>query len=392
VGAGPAFAAATGRNLVMLQVESLQTFVIGLEIGGREVTPFLNRWRREALWFSNVTDQSLAGRSSDSELATQVSLLPSARQAAAFNFADNRFTGLASVLGASGYDTVSAVAYDGTFWNRSRTHPAYGYDRSLFGGDFEAGEHIGWGLNDHDFLGQMAERMRRWPQPWSAYLLTLSLHHPFEGFPPQHRELDVGRWRGTPFGAYLHTMHFFDRALANFMEELAAAGLAETTVVAIWGDHDAGFEWRREIATAMGATYDEVGWYLSQEVPLFIRVPGRDDLRGERLQPAGHVDVTPTLLGLLGIDPAAYAFVGRNLLGAPGDEPVIGEYECWRDAGHLFLQRDGTLANGRCLSLPDLAEAFERARARREVSQLVLEHDLQPWLHEQLAPGIEPAE
>jgi hypothetical protein len=210
----------------------------------------------------------------------------------------------------------------------------------------------------------------------------------------------VGRWQGTPFGAYLHTMHFFDRALASFMDELQAAGLAETTMVVIWGDHDAGFEWRREIATAMGATYDEVGWYLSQEVPLLIRVPGRDDLHGERRLPAGHVDVAPTVLALLGIDPAAYAFVGRNLLGAPGDEPVIGEYECWRDADHLFLQRDGTLANGRCLSLPDLTDvqvevcgdAFERARARRGVSQLVLEHDLQAWLHEQLVAGAEAAE
>ena len=76
----------------MVQVESLQAFVIGLEIGGREVTPFLNRWSDEALWFSNVTDQTGQGRSSDSELATQVSMLPLAGGAAAFRFAANDFT------------------------------------------------------------------------------------------------------------------------------------------------------------------------------------------------------------------------------------------------------------------------------------------------------------
>ena len=64
-GTGESFAAAEGANLVMVQVESLQNFVIGLEIGGREVTPFLNRWVEEALWFSNVTDQTGQGRSSD---------------------------------------------------------------------------------------------------------------------------------------------------------------------------------------------------------------------------------------------------------------------------------------------------------------------------------------
>lgn len=110
------------------------------------------------------------------------------------------------------------------------------------------------------------------------------------------------------------------------MAELERSGLAATTVIAIWGDHDAGFEWRPEIASAIGASHDAAGWYLSQEVPLFIRVPGREEIRGERLVPAGHVDVAPTLLALLGIDPAPYAYVGRNLLGLPGDGPVVGEY------------------------------------------------------------------
>jgi phosphoglycerol transferase MdoB-like AlkP superfamily enzyme len=391
-GGGPAFAAATGMNLVMVQVESLQGFVIGLEIGGQEVTPFLNRWRDEALWFSNFTDQTLSGRSSDSEFATQVSLLPSAAGASAFRFADNEFTGLAGVLAANGYQTVSAVPFEGSFWNRRVTHPSFGYQRSVFDDGFGPGESIGWGLNDRAFLGQMAGRMSTWERPFSAYLLTLSLHHPFEGFPAQHRTLDVGRWQGTPFGAFLHTMHFFDRALADFVAELERSGLAATTVIAIWGDHDAGFEWRPEIASAIGASHDAAGWYLSQEVPLFIRVPGREEIRGERLVPAGHVDVAPTLLALLGIDPAPYAYVGRNLLGLPGDGPVVGEYACWRDAHRLFLQGDGTLAGGRCLALPDLfelevedcAQPYAQARRAMEVSQAVLEFDLQPWLHDQL--------
>ncbi len=394
---GPLAAAAAGMNLVMIQVESLQGFVVGLEIGGREVTPFLNRWRDEAIWFSNLTDQSLAGRSSDSELATQVSLLPSSEHAAAFEHAGNTFTGIADVLAGAGYRTVSAVPYEGSFWNRRITHPAYGFRQSLFDTDFAAGENIGWGLNDRDFLQQMAVRMTRWPRPFAAYLLTLSLHHPFEGFPRQHRSLDVGRWQGRPFGEFLHTMYFFDRALESFVAELERSRLAATTVVAVWGDHDAGFEWSQEVAAAMGADSDGAGWYLSQEVPLFIRLPG-DGGRpaGERTEPGGHVDVAPTLLALLGIDPADYGFVGRNLLsGVPDDQPVVGEYGCWRDERHLYLQGDGTLTGGRCLELPRLrevgaeacADGFARASRQTEVSRSVLEHDLQRWLHGRLAGG-----
>lgn len=384
-GTGPWFGAARGRNLVMVQVESLQAFVIGTRVGGREVTPFLNRLAAEGLHFANVTDQTEEGRSSDAELATQVSLLPPDRGAAAFLFADNRYTGLASILAERGYRTLSAVAFDGSFWNRRTTHRAYGYERSLFAEDFEAGERIGWGLNDRDFLAQSAARLAALPEPWCGYLLTLSLHHPFEGFPAEHRVLDVGAWEGTPFGNYLHTMHYFDRAFEDFVGALDRSGVADRTVIALWGDHDAGFEWTPEIAAAIGAPHDAVGWYTSQRVPLVLRVPGATSAGVDLGVPAGHVDVAPTLLALLGVDPGPYLFVGRNLLGTPGDGPVVGEYRCWRDDRHLYLRHGPELTDGRCVELATMrevapaacADGFEAARLELEMSRLVLEHDLQ---------------
>jgi phosphoglycerol transferase MdoB-like AlkP superfamily enzyme len=391
-GAGSLFAAAEGANLVMVQVESLQAFVVGLEIRGLEVTPFLNRWTEEALWFSNLTDQTGQGRSSDSELATQVSLLPMAGGAAAFRFAANDFTGIAEALGERGYHTVSAVPYEGAFWNRRRTHPAYGFGRNLFVEDFRHGENVGWGLSDRDFLDQAARELATGPRPFAAYLLTLSLHHPFDGFPAYLEELDVGVWDGTPFGNFLHTMHFFDASLAAFVAAIEEEGLADSTVIAIWGDHDAGFPWRSEIATAMGATNDAAGWYLSQEVPLFIKVPGVDTPLGEQTVPAGHTDVPPTLLALLGVDPARYAFVGRNLLGDHGDQPVVGEYGCWRNSTHLYLQGNGSLEDGSCIELATMARVsiaecrrgFDEAARTEEISSLVLEYDLQSAIHDEL--------
>jgi hypothetical protein len=190
-------------------------------------------------------------------------------------------------------------------------------------------------------------------------------------------------------------MHFFDASLATFVADLEREGLADDTVIAIWGDHDAGFPWRPEVASAMGATHDAAGWYLSQEVPLFIKVPGVDLLRGERTVPAGHTDVAPTLLALLGIDPASFAFVGRNLLGDHGDSPVVGEYGCWRDSTHLFLQGDGSLDDGTCVELAamdpvasvECREGYEEAIRTEEVSGLVLEHDLQRSIHRDLVRG-----
>ena len=382
-----------GADLVMVQAESLQGFVLDLEIGGREVTPFLNRWVRDSMLFTDVTDQTAQGRSSDSELATQVSLLPPPVGAAAFLFAGNRFTGMAEALGTHGYHTLSAVAFEGSFWNRRLTHPGYGYSESLFDTDFEHGEFIGWGLNDRDFFVQVVGRLARRPGPFSAYLLTLSLHHPFEGFPDRYKELDLGDLEGSPLGNYVHTMRFFDRAFSALMTRLEEVGLAARTVVALWGDHDAGLDWSPELAELTGFRHDPAGWYLSQRVPFAIRVPGVEGLRGTSSVPAGHQDVAPTLLALLGVDPSPYAFVGRNLLGEPGAGPVVGEYQCWRDARHLFLQGGGSLEDGECYQLPDLTvidvqacgAGFADAMAQVEASQMVLEHDLQQEIHHRLA-------
>ena len=391
-GSGPLFGAARGLNLVMIQVESLQAFVVGYRVEGREVTPFLNSLAAENLLLTNVTDQTEEGRSSDSELATQVSLLPPDRGAAAFIHAENDFTGLASILAERGYQTLSAVPFDGAFWNRRVIHPAYGYDRSLFADAFSPGEEIGWGLNDRDFLAQAVGRLAELAEPWCAYLLTLSLHHPFEGFPDHLKELDVGQWEGTPFGSYLHTMHHFDQALRVFMAGLEEAGLGDRTVVVLWGDHDAGFEWRPEIAEALGTSHNAAGWYLSQQVPLVIRVPELAAPTEALDRPAGHADVAPTLLALLGVDPGPYAFTGRNLLGTPGTGPVVGEYRCWRDATHLYLRRGPLLTDGECIELETMTRvepgacsgSFDAARREVEISRLVLEHDLQQKLGKSL--------
>jgi len=391
-GVGPWFGAAEGANLLMVQAESLQGFVLGLEIGGEEVTPFLNRWAEGALLFANATDQTAQGRSSDAELLTQVSLLPPPAGAAAFRFAGNHYTGLAVALADRGYATVSAVAFDGAFWNRRLMHPSYGFSKSLFDDAFAGGEILGWGLNDRDFFRQMVARLAAGPEPFCALLLTLSLHHPFAGFPDRLEELELGELEGSPLGNYLHTMRFFDRAFATLIAELEASALAERTVVVVWGDHDAGLEWTPRLAALAGRRHDAAGWYLSQRVPLLLRAPGVAGPTGELDLPAGHQDVAPTVLALLGVDPAPFPFVGRNLLGSPGNNPVVGEYQCWQDGSHLFLQRTGRLEDGDCYELPGLravdpaacAAGFEEARRQVEVSELVLEHDLQQEIHTRL--------
>jgi len=385
-GVGPWFGIARGDNLVMLQVESMQGFVIGLRIGGREVTPNLNRWlRTEAMWFSHCADQTAQGRTSDGEFATQVSLLPLSEGAVAFRFGGNRYDAIAEALRERGYSTLSAVPFGGAFWNRTVTHREYGYDENLYEDAFAPGERVGWGLNDRDFLAQMTPRLAAKKQPFVAFLITLSNHHPFVGFPNDLKTLDVGRWEGTPFGNYLHTMHFFDAAFGDFLDGLREAGLLDHTVIAVWGDHPAGLGWNEDFAKAIGRHATEPEFQRIQEVPLFIRVPGAPDaLVGEKPIRAGQVDATPTILALLGVDPARYPFLGRNLLGNPGDAPVVRRYGPWMTNELLYYGGGAGFEAGKCYDvrtlrrkpLDDCRGTDRRAREEMRISADVIEYDL----------------
>jgi phosphoglycerol transferase MdoB-like AlkP superfamily enzyme len=387
-GIAPRFGAAQGRNLIVVQVESLQDFAVDFRIADQDVMPHLKAWTRDSLRFTNLTDQTNQGRTSDAEFTTLTSLLPLDHGAVAFRYPANRYVGLPAVLVEHGYSTTSAVAFESGFWNRGVMHPSYGFQKTFFEPDFQLTEQIGWGLNDRDFLQQMVPRLEQSRRPFAAWLITLSLHHPFEDFPDRHKVLKLGSLEGSSFGNYLHTMRFFDTALEEFKASLARDGLLDDSVIVVFGDHDAGFTRDADLSRQLGIGAGEVGWSLNDRVPLFVRVPG-GALAGVEPRPAGQTDLAPTLLALLGIDAAPLPYVGRNLLGAADDLPVPRPYGDWLDASHLFLSRGPdsvciALAGRRPVPIQACADADRAATQEREFSRLVVTEDLQQRLRSRL--------
>jgi lipoteichoic acid synthase len=390
-------AAARGKNLIVVQVESLQEFAVDLTVNGQQVMPHLRQWVADSLRFTNVTDETNEGRTSDAEFATLTSLLPLEHGAVAFRYPGNHYVSLPRVLTEHGYATLSAVPFEAGFWNRQVMHPAYGFERSLFEPDFQMTEQIGWGLNDRDFLQQMLPRLEQLARPFGAWLITLSLHHPFADFPERHKTLKLGALDHTSLGNYLHAMRLFDQALDEFKAGLARDRLLEDSVLVVFGDHDAGFPRSAALARSLGIGSDEMAWALNDRVPLFIRLPGDNRapgvLSGARAQPAGQIDFAPTVLALLGIDPAPLPYLGRNLLAERDDVPVPRPHGDWLDASHLFLARgDASICYdvGRrdAAVLADCRRADAAARRVRELSRLIIVDDLQKLLGDRLSSAI----
>ncbi len=390
-GTGPLFGAARGTDVIVVQVESMQRFVIGLKVGGQEVTPTLNRWMSDSLWLSRVTDQTSEGRTSDAEFVSLVSLLPLDHGAVAFHYAGNKYVGLPTVLNRNGYHSMSAVAFDPDFWNRRTIHPVYGFSDSLFTKDFSPGRQIGWGLNDRDFLIQMVPRIVRQPRPFLLWAITLSLHHPFEEFPSELKELKLGEWEDTSLGNYLHSMHYFDRAITEFVRALADQGVLSHTTLVVFGDHNAGFKWTDDMAHLLGFPNRRLEESLNDSVPVFIRVPGQNPPKGEIKTLAGQTDLAPTLLALLGIDPAPLPYMGRNILGNPEPGPLARPYGDWISNEYLLMAAGArSKRHQACYDIGEMdrvdvqrcAADDEAVRRQREVSSLVIRYDLQQRLAE----------
>lgn len=389
---GPTAGVARGLNLVAIQVESMQEFVVDLDIDGTPVMPNLRRLRESAFEFTQVLDQTSRGRSSAGDFVAMTSLLPIG-ESIAYEHPENDYYGIGHALAENGYSTLSAIPYKGSFWNRQTTHPAYGFQTNLFRSDFERhGPRVGWGINDQDFLEQTVPKLDSLEEPFFAWLTTLSVHYPYDSFPATLKKRSMGDLEGTRLGNYLHGMSLFDRALGEFFGNLEHHGLLDRTVVAIWGDHGSGLV-RDPDFTDYFELDSPVKRFLFDRVPFMIWLPPGLATREVGAVPAGQIDVAPTLLALMGIEPGNIALMGRNLLLDSIRGPVAHPQGKWFDPELVFLSQFADGEGSACWSARTLKPLPHRRCAQGSIESdrqletvaLVLQHDLQGEISRRLA-------
>jgi phosphoglycerol transferase MdoB-like AlkP superfamily enzyme len=373
----------TPPNLLMIQVEALQQWVVGARVKQQEVTPFLNRAHEHGLYYPNVFDQTSHGRTSDAEYLVLTSQHPLSHGALCFLRDENHFVTLAHVLRERGYTTLSAHPYKRGYWNRAVLHPRYGFERSLFRRELGGGLVVGWGLADGVFFERMVPELQALPQPYFALLVTLGLHHPYNRFPRHLSAMEVGDLEGTSLGNYLLAMNYFDAVLEVFLAELRARGLLENTIVAIYGDHDSRLETPPEVLALAGiGRWDPSVPARIERVPLLIMLPNQE-AHGVVSTVGGQVDIGPTLLHHMGID-RPRGFVGRPLLpGEVGFAAMPDGSAATSDRIFVATGRD-IRRTGSCFDFPagaarprkDCKDLRERARDELEISRAVLDHDL----------------
>lgn len=322
--ASPYYGMAKGRNLILVQVESLQGFVINNDFYGHEITPNLNALiKNDSFYFPNYYYVVGAGNTSDAEYAVNNSLYPPTDTAAYIKYTEKNYYGLPFVLKDNGYKTADVFhGYKREYWNRDKAYPYQGFDNYYSEETFSTDHMIGLGVSDEKFFAESVEILKTKPQPFYAFMISLSSHHPY-WLPQNDRMLPVPEnLDNTLFANYFVAINYVDYAIGRLIEELKAAGLYENSVIVIYGDHYGMPNDAENYSLAseyLGHLYYEDDLF---RVPMIIHIPG-SGVTETVDRPSSHVDVMPTLLNLLGIHNNIGVMFGHDMLS--GDTTPVYE-------------------------------------------------------------------
>jgi len=385
------FGIAKGKNIITIQVEGLQNFVIGRDYNGQEITPNLNKLIKEdSIYFNKYYQQLGRGNTSDAEFVTHNSLYPAMDGQTYLKYYNNTFYGLPWILKDYGYETAAFHGYKGEFWNRAKAYPYQGFDRFYNGdGDYKISETpIGLGINDSEFFSQSIDYIKSLQEPYYAFLVTLSSHHPFE-MPDMYKKIKLDeKHEGTLFGNYIQAVNYTDAALGEFIEQLKKEGLYENTIINIYGDHfglsSIDEENKKLMTEYLGFEYD---FDEMMKVPLIIHIP-ESGLNQTISATGGQIDFLPTILNLLGIENKKGIMLGQDLINAKegfvAQQTYMLKGSYIKDNIVFSMSRDGIYKNSRAwyidtrqpVDLEMCREDYERAIAEINKSNYILKNDL----------------
>lgn len=313
---------AAGKNLIMIQLESLQNFLIGLEIDGQEVTPNLNKLARENFYIPGFYQQVGQGNTSDAEFVVNTSFYVPPRGAASGEYVGKDLPSLPRLLKQHGYETATFHTNIVEFWNRGELYEALGFDRYYDQQFFGDEDKVFFGASDevlYEKTSKQLAAMNASGKPFYAHVISMSAHHPYTIPEEKHRMQLPERYEGTLVGDYIRSQNYADDALGQFIDALQASGVWDDSLIVLYGDHLGLpiFSLDGKEKLLMEEIYGrEYGYTDMINVPLIIAGQGITYPRTFN-QIGGQVDLLPTIANLFGISLDDQIHFGQDIFNHP---------------------------------------------------------------------------
>ncbi len=280
------------KNLIFVIVESYLAVTSDLTVNGKEITPFLNRLKRDSAVYYNghVLSNINMGESSDGQFIYMTGLLPMKCEITVNIAKDKRLIGLPELLKQAGRmkQTQIIVPTSPTFWEQDKMNERYGIDTMYSKFDCPKELHGNEDLNDEQVFELAAREQAKASRPFFSLVVTMSMHNPYNKC-VEHGFTVSDKSYTAEFLNYLVDCHYTDLQIEKYINELKRQGLYDNSVIVITADHHAH-------AVHLGMAESRV----KKDLPLYI-INGGIDKRQAWTGFCNQLDVYTTLLDMYGV-------------------------------------------------------------------------------------------
>ncbi len=301
-------------NLVLVVLEGVQYRYTSLADDQNDLTPHLAKLARDGVQFSNT--RSTLTHTTKVIFSLLTGRLPCASQDLAEAVpVEKPYASLATILRSqAGFRTAFFQSAKGTFETRPALVANLGFDTFHAREDLENTDAFIGSLGSDEFamLKPVTDWIKEETTPFFVTILCSVTHDPYE----------VPRWfaesADNPLDCYKQSIAYTDKFLAVLDAELTNLGLSGNTILCVISDH--------------GEAFGEHGLLSHERIPFdeALRIPWviRSSLlktQGAKITaPVSSVDLTPTILALMGFNISSAGFDGLNALAPlPTDRKVF---------------------------------------------------------------------
>jgi phosphoglycerol transferase MdoB-like AlkP superfamily enzyme len=318
-------------NVVIIQVESLDSSIIFTDYKGKAITPFLRSLINKSWFYPFVVSYHFAGATSDAEFAIINSVVPLTTYPSIK--LENYYypNSLPKKFLINGYKVFAFHNNDGFYFNRDKAFHLMGFEEYYDRVKMNL-PHRGWGASDEDVFNFVKQKIKEEKKPFFYYVITMSSHGPFDIVDQYYTNESFSDINMKNVKKYFNSISYVDTQLSNFVSFLVDN--FNDTHIFIFGDHSSGVE-----GDIYNPSVSVVEGKRVEIVPLFF-IPAKSS----QIKPKGYcgdvisfLDVAPSIIHAAGISATIKSY-GISILSLKNEKRKIP----WPDN---FLDSDEVIRN-----------------------------------------------
>lgn len=279
-------------NIIMIQVESMDSNIINEKYKGKFITPYLNSLSKNNIYYPYALSYHMGGGTSDCDFSINNSIepLPYSPVIKLVNYKyDNAFP---KMLIKGGYYTATFHGNVSSYFGRDTAFKKMGYI-DFFDKRKANLSTTGWGASDKDVFEYALKKIKSFKEPHLSYIITMTSHSPFTNV---NNCTDNAEYNDIPekiVAQYFKSLNYVDGCIKNFIENYRA--FDRDSYIIIFGDHTPSV---KEDEYWQSSLYENNTYY--EFVPIIIITPDNKKYT-EAKAVASFLDIAPTVLNAAGV-------------------------------------------------------------------------------------------